>query len=258
MWRGKDVSARREGETLETGAQIGGVGAREGDPDDFARRRFDADVARVGRREAASVDETCRALLGTFGGSPNGDKTRAGGADGHKGPKRDARAGSRDLRSRHREGARSPRSLLAAHHGLHRALVSPAERAKTAPAFPPQPQTGSRCRGNSAPGRKALFRKRGAVLGAREPHVVGRFDVHRPSIDENHQGAETIIQDERRPRKLRVMIPGSFSKIISRCRPRGRCASPLGARSFPSLLSPSLSPLSPSLPSLSFLSFPSP
>lgn len=81
-------------------------------------------------------------------------------------------------------------SLLAAQHRLHRALVSPAERAKTAPAIPnPAPKTAHpRAEGVPLRGGKAISGKGGAHLNAREPHEVGRrFTVHRPSIDEIRQ-----------------------------------------------------------------------
>ena len=190
------------------------------------------------------------------------------GADGTIcGPKRDARARVRTVIFEVATGkGRVVRgSLLAAHHGLHRALVSPAERAKTAPAFPaPAPNWFPGAEGIPLRGRKALFNKRGAVLGAREPHVVGRFD-----------GSQTL--DRRKPRrrrddnsgrtapakKLRVLIPGEFLKNFHRCRPRRgtrRVSSSGRARSPPS--SPHPSPLSPSLPFPPLpspsLSFPSP
>ena len=178
------------------------------------------------------------------------------GADGTIcGPKRDARARVRTVIFEVATGkGRVVRgSLLAAHHGLHRALVSPAERAKTAPAFPaPAPNWFPGAEGIPLRGRKALFRKRGAVLGAREPHVVGRFD-----------GSQTL--DRRKPRRRRddtkVRTNGAREKIESydsrgvsqkkfhRCRPRRgtrRVSSSGRARSPPS--SPHPSPLSLSLP----------
>ena len=264
MWRGEGRKRASRGRNVGDGRGRSAASARaRGIPmtsraADSTRTSLEASRS---SREAASADETCRALLGTFGGSPNGDKTRAGGSRWYNlwPEARRARAGShRDLRSRHREGARSPRSLLAAHHGLHRALVSPAERAKTAPAFPaPAPNWFPGAEGIPLRGRKALFRKRGAVLGAREPHVVGRFD-----------GSQTL--DRRKPRrrrddnsgrtapakKLRVMIPGEFLKnnFTAVDRVAGRVASPpRGALvPLPPLPIPLPSPLpplpSPSLP----------
>ena len=182
------------------------------------------------------------------------------GADGTIcGPKRDARARVRTVIFEVATGkGRVVRgSLLAAHHGLHRALVSPAERAKTAPAFPaPAPNWFPGAEGIPLPGRKALFSKRGAVLGAREPHVVGRFD-----------GSQTL--DRRKPRrrrddnsgrtapakKLRVMIPGEFLKknFTAVDRVAGRVASPPRGALVP--LPPLPIPLPSPLPSPS-LSFP--
>ena len=173
---------------------------------DSTRTSFEASRS---SREAASADETSRTPLGTFGGSPTGDKTRAR-ADGSIVAGSATRA--RGVRTEIVEVAAGKGcvvrgSLLAAQHRLHRALVSPAERAKTAPAIPnPAPKTAHpRAEGVPLRGGKALSGKGGAHLNAREPHEVGRrFTVHRPSIDEIRQKTRKTTQDSERPKSGRT------------------------------------------------------
>ena len=236
MWRGKGHKRASRGRNVGDGRGRSAASARaRGIPmtsraADSTRTSLEASRS---SREAASADETCRALLGTFGGSPNGDKTRAGGSRRYNlwPEARRARAGShRDLRSRHREGARSPREPAGRPSWTSsRARIAGRAR-QDCPRVPrPSPNWFPGAEGIPLRGRKALFRKRGAVLGAREPHVVGRFD-----------GSQTL--DRRKPRrrrddnsgrtapakKLRVMIPGEFLKknFTAVDRVAGRVASP--------------------------------
>ena len=210
MWRGRDVRASR-GRNVGDGRGRSAASARaRGIPmiraPPIRRGRRSRRVGRRARRrrrtrhaERSSAPSAAR---------PTEIKRVREGADGTIcGPKRDARARVRTVIFEVATGkGRVVRgSLLAAHHGLHRALVSPAERAKTAPAFPaPAPNWFPGAEGIPLRGRKALFRKRGAVLGAREPHVVGRFDGSQ-TLDRRkprrRRDDTKVIQDERRPRK---------------------------------------------------------
>ena len=168
MWRGKGRKRASRGRTVGDGRGRSAASARaRGIPmtsraADSTRTSLEASRS---SREAASADETCRALLGTFGGSPNGDKTRAGGSRRYNlwPEARRARAGShRDLRSRHREGARSPREPAGRPSWTSsRARIAGRAR-QDCPRVPrPSPKLVPRCRGNSAPGQESALQQKG-------------------------------------------------------------------------------------------------
>ena len=183
---------------------------------------------RVGRRARRRRRTRHPEPLGTFGGSPSGDK-RVREPTGQIVAGSATRARARVRTEIVEVAAGKGRVVRGACWPPSIDFIARSYRRPSAPRLPRQSPTQPQnctplCRGVPLRGGNALSVKGGAHLNAQEPHEVGRrFTVHRPSIDEIRKKTRKRPRTTERPKSAKKISGFFFALALQAESGRDEC-----------------------------------